>query len=44
MGSDTSHGMMCLEQGCLLSVLVEGDGTERDLGMGEAIERNRLGT
>lgn len=39
MGSE-----LYLEQSWLLSVLVKGDGTERDLGMGEAIERNRLGT
>lgn len=37
MGSE-----LVLELGWLLSVLVEE--TERDLGMGEAIERNRLGT
>lgn len=38
MGSE-----LCLEQGWLLSVLFEGDGPERDLGMEEAVERNRLG-
>lgn len=39
MGSE-----LCLEQSWLPSVLVKGDGAERELGMGEAMERNRLGT
>lgn len=38
MGSEWS-----LEEGWLLSIAVEGDETERGLGMEEAIERNRLG-